>query len=334
MKMRPPWPLPNLWPEKESLLANRPGKARSIWWLARDGLLVVDEPRLERFNLVPGVMCACRQGFSLLTQGRVLGATRAIPLFLPRADFHKAMAILSDGPLFQVLPLRQPRVGILVTGTEVFMGLVEDKFVPIITTKVEKFGGQVLKSLIVPDDRRAIGEGVQDLLNCGIDLLVTTAGLSVDPDDVTRQGLVDAGATDILYGAPILPGAMTLLAHIGPVQVMGVPACALYFKTTSFDLLLPRLLAGLEHHPARSGSVSQRCFLSRLQGVHLSPEMPVWEINRPRSKFEMIYGNSKQMLIWQTLTVMPVIRQGGRNHEVGHREHLKRHGGGDQKGHD
>ncbi|MDD5643396.1 MAG: trehalose-binding protein, partial [Syntrophales bacterium] len=69
---------------------------------------------------------------------------------------------------------------------------------------------------------------------------------SVDPDDVTRQGLVDAGATDMLYGAPIIPGAMTLLARIGPVQVMGVPACALYFKTTSLDLLLPRLLAGLD----------------------------------------------------------------------------------------
>ncbi len=73
---------------------------------------------------------------------------------------------------------------------------------------------------------------------------MTTAGLSVDPDDVTRQGLLEAGATDLSYGAPILPGAMTLLARIGPVQVMGVPACALYFKTTSFDLLLPRLLAG------------------------------------------------------------------------------------------
>ena len=70
----------------------REGKVNLL--AARDGLLVVDEPRLEAFNLVPGVMCACRQGFSLLTQGRVLGATRAIPLFLPRADFHKAMALL------------------------------------------------------------------------------------------------------------------------------------------------------------------------------------------------------------------------------------------------
>jgi formylmethanofuran dehydrogenase subunit E len=221
----------------------REGKVNLL--AGQDGLLVVDEARLETFNLVPGVMCACRQGYTLLSQDRVLGATRAIPLFLPRTDFQKALAVLSDGPLFRVLPLRQPRVGILVTGTEVFMGLVEDKFVPIITTKVEAFGGRVIKSLIVPDERRAIREGVKELLDNGVDLLVTTAGLSVDPDDVTRQGLMDAGATDLLYGAPILPGAMTLLAQIGPVQVMGVPACALYFKTTSFDLLLPRLLAGL-----------------------------------------------------------------------------------------
>ena len=83
-------------------------------------------------------------------------------------------------------------------------------------------------------------------MESGADLLVTTAGLSVDPDDVTRQGLIDAGAKDILYGAPIIPGAMILLARIGSVQVMGVPACALYFKTTGFDLLLPRMLADLD----------------------------------------------------------------------------------------
>jgi formylmethanofuran dehydrogenase subunit E len=211
---------------------------------ARDGLLAVDAARLERFNLVPGVMCASRASFTLMSQGRPLGATRAIPLFLPRADFLKALTVLEAGPLFRILPLRRPRAGVLVTGTEVFLGLVEDKFIPIITAKVEKFQGQVVKSLIVPDDREAIRRGVRDLLDAGIDLLVTTAGLSVDPDDVTRQGLLAAGATDLNYGTPILPGAMTLLARIGPVQVMGVPACALYFKTTSFDLLLPRLLAG------------------------------------------------------------------------------------------
>ena len=191
-------------------------------------------------------MCATRHGLSVVNQDTTLGASRAIPLFLPRADFNKAMTVLRDGPLISVLPMRKARVGILVTGTEVFQGLIKDRFIPIISDKVEKLGSRVVLSMIVPDDRAAISNGVKELLDAGADLLVTTAGLSVDPDDVTRQALIDAGTENMLYGAPILPGAMTLLARIGEAQVIGVPACALYFKITSLDLFLPRMLAGVQ----------------------------------------------------------------------------------------
>lgn len=223
----------------------------------RDGLMTLDDPRLEMFNLVPGVMCAGRHGYSLVDRGFKLAGTRAIPLFLPRRDFEKAMSILSEGPLFKVLPLRRARVGILVTGTEVFQGLVKDTFIPTVRHKVERFGSEVKSSLIVPDDRDQISAGVQKLLDDGADLIVTTAGLSVDPDDVTRKGLKDAGVEDMLYGMPILPGAMTLLARKGSTPVIGVPACALYHKTTSFDVLLPRLLAGIpitRHDLAKMGN--------------------------------------------------------------------------------
>ncbi|MFZ2089796.1 MAG: FmdE family protein [Desulfobaccales bacterium] len=228
------------------VLATPPREGKINLLAGKDGLFAVKQERLEAFNLVPGVMCACRHNNTVVNEGRLLAGTRAIPLYLPRIDFHKAMAILADGPLFQVLSLKPAKVGILVTGTEVFLGLVEDRFIPIIQNKVEKFGCEVVRSLIVPDERRAISHGIQELLEAGADLVVTTAGLSVDPDDVTRQGLLDAGAADLLYGAPILPGAMTLVGRIGAVRVIGVPACALYFKRTSFDLILPRLLAGLE----------------------------------------------------------------------------------------
>ncbi len=211
----------------------------------RDGLLLVDQERLLQFNLVPGVMCAGRRGYRSVREGQTIAGTRAIPLYLPRPDFLRALAVLEAGPVYEMRPLRRASVGILVTGTEVFRGLIQDKFAPIIQAKVEQLGSRVLSVIITPDEREAIHKGVQDLMTQGIDLLVTTAGLSVDPDDVTRQGLVDAGAADLLYGAPILPGAMTLLAHIGAVQVIGVPACALHYKHTSFDRLLPRLLAGL-----------------------------------------------------------------------------------------
>lgn len=223
----------------------------------RAGLLVVDEERLINFNCVPDVVCASRQSYSVVSGNDQIGGTRAIPLYLSRVNLDKASAVLNGNPLFTVLPLRQPRVGILVTGTEVYEGLVEDGFAPLIRKKLERLGASIFFSRIVPDDRKAIAGAIGELIGEGIDLLVTTGGLSVDPDDVTRMGLEDAGATDMLYGVPILPGTMTLLARIGDIQVIGVPAGALYFKTTSFDLLVPRLLAGLSisrHDLARMSS--------------------------------------------------------------------------------
>lgn len=209
----------------------------------RDGLLRVDVDRLERFNLAPDVMCATRHTMTVVRKGARLAGSRAIPLFLSRADFLKAMRLLDDGPLFSVLPMRQARVGILVTGTEVFQGLIQDRFAPIITQKARQLHCEVVGTRLAPDETEHITAGVRELLDAGADLIVTTAGLSVDPDDVTRKALLDAGLRDMLHGLPVLPGAMTLVGRIGGAQVLGVPACALFFKTTALDLLLPRLLA-------------------------------------------------------------------------------------------
>jgi formylmethanofuran dehydrogenase subunit E len=209
------------------------------------GLVTINEEALEELNAIPGVMCATRHAFSVVEEGQQIAATRAIPLYLGRDTLGEALRTLGGGPAVSVRPFGKRKVGILVTGTEVFKGLVEDRFIPIITAKVEAFGCPVVATDIVPDDRERICRGVQDMLDRGVELIVTTAGLSVDPGDVTRQGLVDAGLENLRYGTPILPGAMTLLGSIGGVELIGVPACALYFKTTSLDLLLPRVLAGM-----------------------------------------------------------------------------------------
>lgn len=211
-----------------------------------DGLLVVDSTRLRQFNHVPNVMCASRHSYSLVQKGTQVAGTRAIPLYLPIRDFEAALQVLDEEPLFSIHPLRTARVGVLVTGTEVFTELVEDKFEPVVSAKVAGLGSRVVKTIKVPDNANAICLAMKDLVHEECDLIITTAGLSVDPDDVTRKGLQDAGVTDIRYGMPVLPGAMTLLGHLGTAQVLGVPACALFHKTTSFDLLLPRLLANIE----------------------------------------------------------------------------------------
>ena len=146
-----------------------------------------------------------------------------------------------------MLPLRRAKVGILITGTEVFQGLIEDRFQPVIEQKVTALDCEVTHALKAPDDAERIRLGVEELLDRGADLIVTTAGLSVDPDDVTRKGLLAAGLDDMLYGMPLLPGAMSLVGRIRnggrEARVVGVPACALFHKITAFDVLLPYVLA-------------------------------------------------------------------------------------------
>jgi formylmethanofuran dehydrogenase subunit E len=224
---------------------NTPPKEGKIDFFAKtSGLLTIDEDRLLNFNLVPNVMCTSRQNNILVDKDRPFAGCRAIPLYLAQEHFQQAMACLNAGPLFNIIPLKQVRVGILVTGTEVALGLIEDKFDPIIRSKVEKLNCTIAHSTIVADDADQIAENIGAMVDLGVDLIVTTAGLSVDPDDQTRKGLIQAGLSDALYGAPILPGAMTLVGKIKSATVIGVPACALFHKTTSFDLLLPRILAG------------------------------------------------------------------------------------------
>lgn len=229
---------------------------------AASGLFTVDRHRLLAFNMTPDVMCATRQDGLEVEAGSEVAGTRVIPLYISEEHLAEALSVL-DGPLFSVVPMRRARVGVLVTGSEVFQGLIEDKFIPVVSAKVEQRGCTVVKTVIAPDDIAAIRKGIEDIRAAGADLLVTTGGMSVDPGDVTRAALMEAGARDVLYGAPVLPGTMTLTGFIpspgaedflpedgfaslpqGAMQVMGVPACALFHKVTLFDALLPRMLAG------------------------------------------------------------------------------------------
>lgn len=209
------------------------------------GVLTTDRKRLFAVNRVPGIMLASRPAFATVSRGEVVAGTRAIPLYLPEAALRQVMAILKEGPLFTVHPFVRKKAAILITGTEVAEGRIEDRFTERITETCGRLRCGVVATAIAPDDRQKIRDAAKNLLLAGADLLIATGGMSVDPDDVTRFGLQDAGLTDILYGAPVLPGAMSLVGRIQDVRVIGVPAGALFFDDSAFDRLLPRLMADM-----------------------------------------------------------------------------------------
>jgi molybdenum cofactor synthesis domain-containing protein len=146
--------------------------------------------------------------------------------------------------VIEVREIRRPRAGVVITGNEVYHGRIEDAFAPVITKKIEEIGGELVGVYYAPDDKSFIVDRLGELLNAGADLLITTGGMSVDPDDVTRFAIRELGASDITYGSAVLPGAMFLTAYLGEVPILGIPACGMYAKTTIFDLVLPRVLAG------------------------------------------------------------------------------------------
>ena len=68
--------------------------------------------------------------------------------------------------------------------------------------------------------------------------------MSVDPDDMTPLAVKNAAETVVSYGAPVLPGAMFMLAYTADGRpICGLPGCVMYAKRTIFDIVLPLLLA-------------------------------------------------------------------------------------------
>jgi len=211
----------------------------------RDGLLSVDTSALAVFNMVDEVMCASLHNHTLVKKGELVAATRAIPLVMKRVPIERAAAIArQNGSVLMVKPLRSARVGLVITGNEVYHGLIEDRFAPILTEKVAALGSEVTSLEFAPDDVGEISRVISSQLDRGCDLLLLSGGMSVDPDDVTRHGIRLAGATEFHYGASVLPGAMFLVAYLGETPLLGVPACGLYHRITVLDLVLPRILAG------------------------------------------------------------------------------------------
>ncbi|MFH2067755.1 MAG: molybdopterin-binding protein [Pseudomonadota bacterium] len=226
---------------------NEPREGKIGLHAAIDGILVVDKAALAAFNLVDEVMCATRSSHSLVKKGDLVAATRAIPLVMKRATIERAAAIASqhDG-VVSVRSLKAAQIGIVVTGNEVFHGLIDDRFVPILSRKINDLGSHVRQIDILPDDTERIKEVIDRNLKEGCDLILVTGGMSVDPDDVTRKAIFLAGADEVHYGAAVLPGAMFMVAYSHGVPILGIPACGLHHRITVLDLILPRILSG-EH---------------------------------------------------------------------------------------
>lgn len=211
-----------------------------------DGLFRVDVPRLDAVNLVDDMMIATRHTNTAVRKGDKLAGTRVIPLIIEEEKLVRAEEAAGDAPLLEVLPYRLRTAAVVTTGSEVAKGLITDTFTPVLIDKLARYGISVTAQCTPGDDMKAITRAVLDYKAAGMDLILCTGGMSVDPDDCTPGAIKATGAEIVTYGAPVLPGAMFLLGYFDDgVPVLGLPGCVMYAKATIFDLVLPRIAAGV-----------------------------------------------------------------------------------------
>jgi len=210
-----------------------------------DGLLKVNIDALDRINDIQDVMFATLHSNHKVSAGTTLAGTRIIPLSTQEETVASVEQIcLGAFPLIEIKPFSKLTVGMVTTGSEVYKGLIRDGFGPVVMKKFNELGCTVSRQIVVPDDIDMTVKAIHDLLDEGAQLIAVTGGMSVDPDDLTPASIKAAGGRIVTYGAPVLPGAMFLLAYIGEVPVIGLPGCVMYHNASIFDLVVPRLLAG------------------------------------------------------------------------------------------
>nr|WP_297884759.1 molybdopterin-binding protein [uncultured Blautia sp.] len=212
-----------------------------------DGLLKIRKKQLLEVNSLGEMMIASRHGNFPVRKGDKIAGTRIIPLVIEKEKMDRAEKLAGEEPLFSILPFVNKKAGIVTTGSEVKKGLIQDTFTPVLKEKLGEYSCQVLGQTTPGDDRRQITADILKFIEEGADMVICSGGMSVDPDDRTPGAIKDTGAQIITYGAPVLPGAMLLLAYYKKngksIPILGLPGCVMYAKRTVFDLILPRIMA-------------------------------------------------------------------------------------------
>lgn len=230
----------------ENLSCGNPSEGKVVLSADIDGLCLVRAPLLAKLARIDSVVVSTIHGYTRVKAGQAVAGAKVIPLTIHESILRDAEAeIQNEGKVMKVLPLKSLKVGIVVTGTEVYEGRIMDAFGPILEAKIESLGGSVIKTLYSPDDATFEKACILELLADGAEMVMVSGGMSVDPDDVTPHAISMVADEIVSYGSPVLPGAMFMTAYKDNTPIVGVPACGMFRRITVLDLLLPRFFAGV-----------------------------------------------------------------------------------------
>ena len=207
------------------------------------GMFMVDTELLRQLNSIGDITISCMPDHYPVEAGARIASMRIVPLTTKEEQIIQAEKLCEGRKLFELLEYHDKKIGVIITGSEVYSGRIKDKFEPVVRAKMQHYPAEILGVSICDDDLDMIVANAQKFLDDGADLLIFTGGMSVDPDDLTPTAIRQLGAEIVTHGVPSQPGNMSLVAYLGDTAILGIPGAAISLPTTIFDVLLPQIFA-------------------------------------------------------------------------------------------
>ncbi len=154
-----------------------------------DGVLKIERGKLRKVNSLGEIMIASRHGDFPVKKGDKLAGTRVIPLVISEEKMQQAKDVTAGGAIFNILPYKKKKAGIVTTGSEVYYHRIKDTFTPVIEEKLAEYDIEIGGHEICNDDPQMIENAIRSLLADGCNMIVCTGGMSVDPDDRTPYAI-------------------------------------------------------------------------------------------------------------------------------------------------
>lgn len=229
----------------ENVDYDEPKEGKSTLKSKERGLLKINSTLLYQINSVKDISIASLPQNFIVERGQKLAGVRIIPLTTREENLIQIDKLCQGGEeVFEIKKYKELKAAIITTGNEIYKKRIQDKFGPVIRKKLEFLKAQYLGQTFCPDDIEEIKKEILYYKQQGADLIILTGGMSVDPDDLTPGAIIGSGAKVVTYGAPVQPGNMFMMAYLGNTVLLGVPACAMYYRTTILDVVLPRIFVG------------------------------------------------------------------------------------------
>ena len=221
-----------------------PAEGKVLLFADQQGMFRVNTALLKKINSIGDITICTLPDHYPVEKGDRLASMRIVPLVTKEGQIIEAEQLCSHEKLLDLKPYQHKKVGVIITGSEVYTGRIQDKFEPVVRAKMNHYPSQIVGVAICDDDLNMIVNAAKAHLENGADFLIFTGGMSVDPDDLTPTAIRQLGADIVTHGVPSQPGNMTLVAYLGDVPILGVPGAAIKLPTTIFDVLLPQIFAG------------------------------------------------------------------------------------------